>query len=117
MRSSTWVSILAVALLLVPAAPSHAWGWHEHPGARARVFVGAGPIWWGPPYPYWDYPPPYYYPPPPVIVQEPPVYVQREPAPAAPPQSSWYYCPSAKAYYPNVQTCTEAWIPVPPGPQ
>jgi hypothetical protein len=118
MRRSAWVSILAVALLLVPAVPTHAWGWHGHPGVRARVFIGVGPIWWGQPYPYWYYPPPSYYayPPPPVIVQEPPVYVQPEPAPA-PSQSYWYYCPSAKAYYPNVQTCTEAWIPVPPRPR
>ena len=25
----------------------------------------------------------------------------------------WYYCPSYGAYYPNVQTCPEAWAPVP----
>ena len=25
----------------------------------------------------------------------------------------WYYCPSAGAYYPNVQSCPEAWVPVP----
>ena len=119
MRRSAWLSILAVALLLVATAPNHAWAWRGHPGVRARVFVGVGPIWWGPPYPYWYYPPPpyYAYPPSPVIVQEPPVYVRPEPAPAAPPQSYWYYCPGAKAYYPSVQTCAEAWIPVPPRSQ
>jgi len=25
----------------------------------------------------------------------------------------WYYCPTAGAYYPNVQNCPEAWVPVP----
>lgn len=25
----------------------------------------------------------------------------------------WYYCPSYGAYYPNVATCPEAWVPVP----
>ncbi|MFI5394696.1 MAG: hypothetical protein ACHQ9S_04115, partial [Candidatus Binatia bacterium] len=78
------------------------------------------PWWWDGlyPYPYWGYPQPYYaYPP--VVVQEPPsVYIQQEPAPsAAPPQAYWYYCASAKAYYPKVQKCPEAWIKVPPPPQ
>jgi hypothetical protein len=27
--------------------------------------------------------------------------------------SYWYYCPSAGAYYPYVQSCAEAWEPVP----
>jgi hypothetical protein len=25
----------------------------------------------------------------------------------------WYYCPAYNAYYPNVASCPEAWIPVP----
>jgi hypothetical protein len=44
------------------------------------------------------------------------VYVQQG-APAAPPatqQSFWYYCPNSQDYYPNVPTCSEAWIKVPP---
>ena len=114
MRKSAAVSLLAVALLLVSAVPSHAWP--GHPSARARVFIGVGPFWWGPP--YWYYPPPYYaYPAPPVVIQEPPVYVQGGPAPAVPAQSYWYYCPRAQAYYPNVPTCAEAWIKVPARPQ
>ena len=28
-------------------------------------------------------------------------------------QSYWYYCPSYGAYYPSVQTCPDAWVPVP----
>ena len=56
-----------------------------------------------------------------MIVQEPPVYIQQQPAPAepqtsqaAPPAGYWYYCESAREYYPRVPTCPEAWIKVPP---
>jgi hypothetical protein len=123
MKKLASVSLLAVTLLLVASEPSHAWGRGWHGGARTHVFVGVGPsFWWGPPYPYYwaYYPPPYYvYSPPPVVVQQPPVYVEQPsappPAPPPPPaQSYWYYCPNAKAYYPNVQNCSEAWIKVPP---
>jgi hypothetical protein len=34
-----------------------------------------------------------------------------------PPQSYWYYCPSARAYYPTAPTCPEPWIKVPPRAQ
>jgi hypothetical protein len=130
MRKSAFVSLLMVALLLCATAPSDArgHGWHHHPGVRTRVFIGVGPAfwwgpayphWWGPPYPYWWYPPYYAYPPPPVILEQPPVYIQQPPlpAPAPPPQTYWYYCSSAKAYYPNVQTCAEPWVKVPPRPE
>lgn len=121
MKKLASVSLLAVALLLIAAAPSYAWrrGWHGGPGVRTHVFVGVGPaFWWGPPHSYyWYYPPPYYvYSPPAVIVEEPPIYVQ-QPAPPPAPQSYWYYCVSAKAYYPTVQTCPEAWVKVPPRPE
>jgi len=110
MRKSAAISLLAIALLLVPTMPSYAWRGHP------SVFIGVGPVWWGPP--YWYAPPPYYvYSPPPVIVQEPPVYVQAAPAPTSPPQAYWYYCPSATAYYPTVSTCPEAWVKVPPRPE
>ncbi len=123
MRKSAVVSLLALALLLIPAAPSLAW--HGHPGVRTRVFVGVGPsFWWGPwyyPPPYWYYPPPHYvYAPPAVIVQTPPVYVQQEAPPPPPPpapQAYWYYCQSAQGYYPSVPTCPEPWVKVPPRPQ
>jgi hypothetical protein len=29
-------------------------------------------------------------------------------------ESYWYYCPSSRAYYPKVPSCSEAWIKVPP---
>ena len=126
MRKLVPVSLLAIALLLVPAAPSQAWrghhGVHVHHSVHPSVFIGVGPaFWWGPAYPYWWYypPPPYYvYDPPTVVVQEPLVYVQQPAPPPAPsPQSHWYYCPNAGAYYPSVQTCPEAWIKVSPRPQ
>jgi hypothetical protein len=112
MNKSTTISLLAAALLLTLAAPSYAW--HGH-GGRSRVFVDVGPTWgWGPPYPYTIYAPPTYaYSPPPVIVQQPQVYVQQQQS--APVTS--FYCASARAYYPSVPTCTEAWIKVPPPPQ
>jgi hypothetical protein len=54
---SVTVSVLAAALLVATAAPSHAWG-------GGRVVVGVGPYWGAPypyPYPYWGYPyGPYY---------------------------------------------------------
>jgi len=49
-RRSVAASLLAIALLLATATPSHA----QHPREHGRVF-----IWWGAPYPY-GYPPPYY---------------------------------------------------------
>lgn len=60
------------------------------------------------------------------VVDAPPGYAEA-PAPAAPPAPSapaaptatapaatgtWYYCDSAKAYYPYVQECKEGWRPV-----
>lgn len=110
MKQSALVGLLVIGLLVSFAAPSYAWH-HGHGG----VFVGVGPgYWWGPPYPYWYYPPPYYaYPPPTVVVEQPPVYVEQQPAQPAPP-ASWYYCPSAQAYYPQAQTCSEAWVKVAP---
>lgn len=120
MKKLAVVSLVALALLFTLAAPSDAWGRHGFHGVRTHVFVGFGPaFWWGPP-PYWYYyPPPYYvYSPPPTVVVQPPVYVEQPapapPAPPPPPEAYWYYCPSAKAYYPNVQSCPEPWIKVPP---
>jgi hypothetical protein len=99
---------LVVVFLVVPASPASAWS-HGH----GRVFIGVGPgFWWGPPYPYYWYPPPYY---PPVVVQpQPQVYVQQAPAPPSAPPGDWYYCESAGGYYPQVQSCPDPWVRVPP---
>jgi hypothetical protein len=78
--------------------PGHPQGWHGwppgrgpgfHPGIHGRVFIGAWP-WYG-----WGYPGPVYT--------------------APPPPSYWYYCPAYGAYYPDVPSCPEPWIPVPAG--
>ena len=65
-------------------------------------------------------------------VSEPPAVAAAPVAPppqALPPQAgpapqeapgTWYYCESAKAYYPYVGECKEGWRPVPatpPGPR
>ena len=108
---------------------------------------GAGAFWWGiglglglgweaaripgpyyyPAYPVYYYPAPtYYYPanPPTVIIESPPVILPpgattgaAPPAAQSPP--NWYYCDSAKGYYPYVRQCPEPWRMVPatpPGP-
>ena len=64
----------------------HDFGHRFHGGV-----IIAAPFW--PVYPYYDAPPAY-----------------ADPAPAP---TYWYYCPSYGAYYPNVQSCPEAWVPVP----
>lgn len=53
----------------------------------------------------------------------PPVVIVNQQPPAAPPQATaqpatplWYYCDSAKAYYPYVPSCPEAWRVVPAQP-
>jgi len=62
--------------------------------------------WYFYPTPIYPYPDPYV--PPGVVVAAPPA----PPAPA--PAQYWYYCPSAKAYYPYVSACPEGWTPVVP---
>lgn len=51
MKRSAAASLLAVALVLVAATPSH--------GVHGRVFIGGPVFWWGPVYPYGGYPQPY----------------------------------------------------------
>jgi hypothetical protein len=96
--------------------PSHGGdGWHRHGGFRhshGAVIIG-GPWSWDPPWfwgpPYYAYG--YYSPDPPVVVDEgPQAYVQQ----SQPEQAYWYYCPSAKAYYPTVSKCPEDWVRVLP---
>jgi hypothetical protein len=117
MRRWGWVALLVAALVGLSATPSLAGGGH------GRVVIGVGPFWgpgyywgWGGAYyPYWGYPRPYYgypyYAYPPAVVEEPLQYIEREPAPAPP--ADWYYCESARAYYPAAPTCAEPWIRVP----
>ena len=42
----------------------------------------------------------------------------QEPAKSQQPaQAYWYYCPSARAYYPTAPSCPEPWVKVPPRAQ
>jgi len=116
MKRRGWFALIVVALLLVAIPLSEAWAggnWRGGHGGHGRVFIGTS-FWFGPPWPYYY---PYYYPypyavyaPAPVIVEQP-VYTQKPPDR---PEGYWYYCESAKAYYPSVPMCAEAWIKVPP---
>jgi len=40
-------------------------------------------------------------------------YYTYAPAPYESAPAYWYYCQSYGAYYPNVTSCPEAWVPVP----
>lgn len=55
------------------------------------------------------------YPYPPVVVPQLPEPVVVQPAPQ-PTAQNWYYCDSAKAYYPYAQSCPEGWRSVPATP-
>jgi hypothetical protein len=97
--------LVALAVLLSGVAPAFAW-WHG-----PHVWVG-GPYWY--PYPY-AAPPVVIQPAPRVVVQPsaPQTYVEPGTAPA---ESSWYYCESAKGYYPYVKECPGGWQRVAPRP-
>ena len=108
-------ALIALALVASAGVAANAYAW-----SRVGVWVG-GPVY----YPYPVAPAPYYYyPPPPVVVQpSPPVqYVEQGQQPVADPGAPaqqpgmWYYCDSAKAYYPYVKQCAGAWRPVPATP-
>lgn len=47
------------------------------------------------------------------VVIAPPEPIVVPPAPAA---QNWYYCDSARAYYPYVESCAEGWRAVPAAP-
>jgi hypothetical protein len=105
-------AFIALLMLCSLGIAGNAYAW-----ARVGVFVG-GPVYYpyAPPVPY------YYYPPPPVVVAPaaPTVYVERgqpsaDGGPAQQP-GTWYYCESAKAYYPYVKQCASGWREVPATP-
>ncbi len=111
------IAVVAVvaSVFLLAAAPADA---RVLVGTRVYIGPGWGPYWG----PYWY--PPYYYPPavvyPGPIVTEPQSFIQQqapmEAMPAAPAPSYWYFCESAKAYYPYVQECPGGWLQVVPPP-
>jgi len=95
---------------------------HWHSGRWVHEWHGGVLGWWwivdGMWHPYaapvYPYPAPYA---PPVIIEReaPPVVIIPQPAV---PQSGpyWYYCDSARGYYPYVTRCPEGWRPVSPTP-
>jgi hypothetical protein len=123
------IAILSASALMLlgstvaEARPGGGRGHSYHGGGRALFF--AAPIIAGA---YlasrYYYPPTYYYPPAIYYPPPPPVYIE-QPAPySVPPQSQaqpqsqayWYYCPSSRAYYPHVQSCSTGWQRVAPQP-
>lgn len=117
MRKTAAPVLVAIVIVAALASPVPAWsGGGHHGGFHGHGVVVIGGCCWGPWWgyaPYYPYYPPYYAYAPAPVVEEPPVYVERP----APPESYWYYCPSSKAYYPDVPSCRESWLKVPPQPQ
>ena len=97
---------LILGALTLASGSAMAWG-------RVGVEIGVpiGPYYPGPYYA------PYYYPP--VVMHPPaaPVYVEQPTtAPTAVAANFWYYCASAKGYYPYVKECPGGWQKVSPQP-
>jgi hypothetical protein len=81
---------------------------HGYHDGRWGLWWLAGATWMFYPQPVYPYPQ--------VVVQPAPVEpVIVQPAPQTTAQN-WYYCDSAKAYYPYVQACAEGWRAVPATP-
>ena len=129
MKTIKWIIGIIALLLLGAIGGGNAWADRRHAHAGAHVGVVIGPYWgpWYYPPPAYYYPPSHYYPPyyPPVVVERPlpQVYIEQPQAPAAstaPPAAAptnyWYYCATAKAYYPYVKECASGWQKVLPQP-
>ena len=79
---------------------------HARHGGRFGWWWVVGGAWYFYPAPIYPYPNPYV--PPVAMVPGPP-----------PPQAAtqyWYYCNSARGYYPYVTSCPEGWMQVVPQP-
>jgi hypothetical protein len=134
MKTARTLLIAAVvgSALAALSAPAYAHGYYRggyYGGPRVNFSFGYwggpgywgpgywGPGYWGPGYGYWGYAPPAV-----VVPAEPRVYVEPDQTPAPAPSSQasspqwWYWCASAKGYYPYVSTCSEGWQRVPPQP-
>jgi hypothetical protein len=106
-------SKLLIGLALAAAGALGAGAAFAHGRVHFGIGLHFGPYWgpyWGAPW----YPAPVYYPAPIVVSPPaPPVYVEREQAPQA---GYWYYCETARGYYPYVKDCPSGWRAVPPAP-
>jgi hypothetical protein len=104
------VALCVAGMLAAPDASAH--------GGRARISLGfhfGAPYYWHPWPSYYYYPAPVYVAPS-VVQVSPPVYVERQDSPTTDQQGWWYYCNSAKGYYPYVKECPGGWQKVPPAP-
>jgi hypothetical protein len=89
----------------------HAGHWeHGFHDGRLGWWWLAGGVWYFYPYPIYPYPDPFV---PPVVTAAPAV-VETVPPPPTP--TAWYYCNSAKGYYPYVPACPEGWQAVAASP-
>lgn len=79
------------------------------PPAYSTVYVGAVPYYYANDVYYVQRPDGY------EVVDAPPSAPAAAAAPQ-PPAGSWYYCESAKSYYPYVNQCPEGWKTVPATP-
>jgi hypothetical protein len=84
---------------------------HEVHDGRLGWWWVVGPNWYFYPEPVYPYPDPYV---PPVAVIVP--QTSASPAPPPPTPQYWYYCESAKGYYPYVPECPSGWRVVPATP-
>ncbi len=141
----TGIALGLVCALLMPSAHAqHHHGYGGHGGGLWGLGLGLGLGWEiasvGRPYPYgyygyygypaypvypaysYAYPYPYQYSYPYAVASAPVPYPAPAPAPppAAPryaqPAANWYYCDSARGYYPYVAQCAEGWRTVPSVP-
>jgi hypothetical protein len=102
---------LLLSLCLVLIAGQSVWA--DPPHGRVGVYLGPvwGPFWYPGPWPH--YPPPIIVTPPPP--PPPPVYVEQgAPVEGGPEGEYWYYCATARDYYPSVNECPEGWVAVLP---
>jgi hypothetical protein len=87
------------------------------PPAYATVWAGDAPYYYANDIYYVQAPGGYAVAAPPIeAAQEPLPQPQAPGAPAQPAAGTWYYCESAKGYYPYVATCNEGWRSVPATP-
>lgn len=123
---------LGLAVTTEPAAAhgQYRHGYRHGPSVNFSLGYWGGPRYWGPGYwgPGWGYwgPPVAYAPPVVIVPQEPRVWIESDqasaPTPPVPSSSDanapqwWYWCASARSYYPYVGTCAEGWQRVPPQP-
>ena len=98
--------------------------WHHgyYSGHLGWWWIVGGVYYWYPRavYPYPDpFVPPVYVEQPPPALAVPQQMPPAPPAPQAPAQATagtWYYCDSARSYYPYVAECPGGWRPVPATP-